>query len=66
MLIDGKMQDGSSLRKVLRELNICKTSVRNIWNTFRDTGSVVEVADLQNVQKGIQDYCLDMPKRNQF
>jgi len=42
MLIVGKMQDGSSLRKVSRELNICKTSVRNIWNKFRDTGSVVD------------------------
>jgi len=30
MLIVGKMQDGNSLRKVSRELDICKTSVRNI------------------------------------
>jgi len=42
MLIVGKMQDCSSLRKVSRELNICKTSVRNIWNKFRDTGSIVD------------------------
>jgi len=36
------MQDGSNLRKVPRELNICKTSVRNIRNKFWDTGSVVD------------------------
>ena len=42
MTVVGKMQDGSSLRKVSRELNICKTSVKNIWNKFRDTGSVVD------------------------
>jgi len=42
MLIVGKMYDGSSLIKASRELNICKTSVRNIWNEFRDPGSVVD------------------------
>ena len=42
MLIVGKMQDGISLRKFSRELNICKTSVRNIWNKFRHTESVVD------------------------
>ena len=42
ILIVGKMRDGSSLRKVLSELNISKTSVRNIWNKFRHMGSVVD------------------------
>ena len=42
MLIVGKMKDGSSLRNVSTELNICKTIVRNIWNTFWDTGPDVD------------------------
>ena len=42
MLIVGKMQDGSSLRMVSRELKICKARVRNIWNKFRDSESVVD------------------------
>ena len=42
MLIVETMKDVSSLRKVSSELNICKISVRNIWNKFLNTVSAVD------------------------
>jgi len=42
MLIVCKIQDGANQRKVSRDLNICKTSERNIWNKFLNTGSVFD------------------------
>ena len=42
LLIIDKIQDGDSFRNVSRELKICKTSVRNIWHKFLDTGSVID------------------------
>jgi len=35
-----RMQDQPNLKKVARDLNLCRTTVRNIWKKFLETGSI--------------------------
>jgi len=39
LLIISKIQDGDSQRKVSRDLNVCVSTVRKIWNKFQATSS---------------------------
>ena len=66
LLIISKIQDGDSQRKVSRDLNVCVSTVRKIWNKFQVTSSINDknrTIRPKNVRLGIRDNCIDRHKR---